>query len=86
MRKGVSCSVRVRRRGSDAKGRQLESLVGRERRDCRAEEGGDGQRTTFGKGQVAVTSLMSGMAAPQHGLSPELLQDGHLWTEPTSFH
>lgn len=55
-----------------------ENLVGGERKDHRAGERGDGQRNTISKGQVAVTaSLASGTAASQHGLSPELLQDGY---------
>lgn len=72
---GESYSLSVRR-GSDAKGTQPKSLMGRERRGCSTGQGGDVRRTTFG--EVAVTtSLMSGMAAPQSGLSIELLQDGH---------
>lgn len=74
MRRGVSYSVRVRRRGSDAEGRQLESRVGRGRRVSTAVIGGDGQRTTFSKGQVAQTaSPRAGTAPLQHGLSLELL-------------
>lgn len=52
-------------------------LMGREGRGCGAGQRGGVQKTTFGK--VSVTaSLTSGMAAPECGLSIELIQDGHL--------
>lgn len=54
-------------------------------RSAQQSSGGDGQRTTFGKGQVAQNaSLRAGTASLQGGLSPELLLDGHLWIGPTS--
>lgn len=54
-------------------------------RSAQQSSGGDGQRTTFGKGQVAQTaSLRAGTVSLQGRLSPELLLDGHLWIGPTS--